>query len=181
VPELGRDAPVLIAASFQARERQRVMPNPDSLRTDCTVMIVFAVFYIEATVDAIVEKMKMRSQMNAFLNPKNNKYYHPGLRHKLGWFYNEFVATDKVTTKKQLFKREHNITRKIQRKFPGYAKLYKFRNGVSHGTIPSVADSLADSEALRQQAKDIRTELYVIAQRHDPTVKPETTYQDAIA
>jgi hypothetical protein len=157
------------------------MPNPETLRTDCTVMIVFAVFYIEATVDAIVEKMNLRSKMDAFLNPKSDKHYHPGLRHELGWFYNEFVATDKVTTKKKLFRKEHNITRKLRLKFPGYAKLYKFRNGVSHGTIGAVADSLSDAEALRRQAKDIRTELYAIARRYDPTVIPDTTYQEAIA
>ena len=181
MPELGRDAPVLIAASFQARERQRVTPNPETLRTDCTVMIVFSVFYIEATVDAIAQKMHMRSQMDAFLNPKRDKHYHPGLRHKLGWFYNEFVAVDKATTKNQLFKREHHLTRKLQRKFPGYASLYKFRNDVSHGAIGAVADSFADAKELREQAKDIRSKLYSIARRYDPSVNPDTTYHEAIA
>jgi hypothetical protein len=179
VPEGGRDAPILIAISHQALQRQLTVGDPKTQKADCTVVIVFAGFYIEATVDVIVDRLNMKSQMDAFLNPNNNPHYHAGLQAKLAWFYNEFVATKKAANRNQFS--QIRTYDKIRRKFPGLAKLHKFRNDVSHGKIGSPADSLQETQALRAQAKTIRDSLYAIAQRRDPSVQPDTTYWDAIA
>jgi len=177
--EAGEFAPILIGASYQAWQRQRKQPNPVTLRTDCTVMIVFAVFYIEATIDAIVDLMNMRLDMDDFLNPDNNRHVHPGMNTKMAWFYNEFVANKKAKTKGDFG--QLKIYDRLDAYFPGFADIRDFRNDVSHGKIGPAADSLADAEALRQQAKDIRTQLYDIGHQHDPNVIPDTTYWDAIS
>ena len=179
MPEAGVDAPVLIAISHQARQRQLETGDPDTLRAHCTVMIVFAGFYIEATVDAIVDQMNMRPQMDAFLNPNNSRHYHPGMQAKLAWFHNELVASKKAKNKGEFGTLK--IYDQMQAKFPGFADIRDFRNDVSHGKIGPVADNLEDANALRDHAKDIRTELYKIGKQHNPNVKPDTTYWDAIA
>jgi len=179
MPEAGKHAPVLIAISHQARERQRASGDPDTLRANCTVIIVFAGFYLEATVNAIVDQMNMRPNMEVFLNPNNLQHYHPGMQAKLAWFYNEFVATKKAANKNEFGKMK--IYDQLESKFPGYVEIRDFRNGVSHGKIGQAADSLADALALREQAKDIRAELFAIGKRHDPNVDRDTTYWDAIA
>ena len=117
--------------------------------------------------------------MEAFLNPNNRKHYHPGMQAKMAWFYNEFVATKKAANKNEFEKTK--IYDQLESMFPGYAEIRDFRNGVSHGKIGPAADNLADALALRDQAKDIRAELYAIGKRHDPNVDPDTTYWDAIA
>lgn len=177
MPEGSKDAALLIGISYQARQRQLVFPNPNTQRADCTVVIVFAVFYLEATIDVIVEQMNLKKKMDSFLNPNHSNYYQPGLQDKLGWFYNEFIARDKAKTKSQLYKK--GIARKLRRKFPGFAKLYKFRNDVSHGVIGRPAVSLKDTQDLRDQAQAIRDLLYQVAQKHDPSVVPDTFYWEA--
>ena len=178
MPEAGKHAPVLIAISHQAREQQIASGDPLTLRANCTIIIVFAAFYIEATVNAIVDQMDVRPKMESFLNPENNKYAHPGMQAKLAWFYNEFVATEKAADKSELGKM--GIYDQLEPKFPGYAEIRDFRNDVSHGKIGPAADDLAKALALREQAKAIRAELYAIGKRHDPKVDPDTTYWDAI-
>lgn len=100
MPEGSKDAAILIAISYQALNRQLQARDPNTQKANCTVTILFAGFYIEATIDYIVAEMKMRSQMRSFLNPSNDPYYHPGIQPKLCWFYNEFVATKKAAKKK---------------------------------------------------------------------------------
>ena len=179
MPEAGEHAPVLIAISHQARERQAASGDPLTLRANCTIIIVFAAFYIEATVNAIVDQMNLRSKMDSFLNPDSHKHFHPGIQAKLAWFYNEFVATKKAADKSEFAKMK--TYEQLEAKFPGYAEIRDFRDGVSHGKIGPAADDLAKALALREQAKDIRDELYSIGKRHDPNVDPNTTYWDAIA
>ena len=178
MPEAGEHAPVFIAISHQARERQLASGDPLTLRANCTIIIVFAAFYIEATVNAIVDQMNLRSKMESFLNPDNRKHFHPGMQAKLAWFYNEFEATKKVASKADFGKEK--IYDQLEARFPGYAEIRDFRNGVSHGKIGPAADDLKKALALREQAKDIRTELIAIGQRHDPNVDTDTTYWDAI-
>jgi hypothetical protein len=179
MPEAGKHAPVLIAISHQARERQRASGDPLTLRANCTIIIVFAAFYIEATINAIIDQMNMRPKMEAFLNPDNRQHYHPGMQAKLAWFYNEFVATKKAANKVELGTMK--IYDQLESRFPGYAEIRDFRNGVSHGKIGSAADELDEAIMLREQAKDIRTELFAIGKSHDPNVDQDTTYWDAIA
>ena len=76
-----KDAMILISTSWQAlgRASQR---NPETLICDCTVVTLFASFFIEANLNYIIEKLNMKKEMIKFLN--NNQY--PGLQDKLGWF-----------------------------------------------------------------------------------------------
>ena len=178
MPEGSKDAAILIAISYQALDRQLRARDPRTQKANCTVTILFAGFYIEATIDYIVAELSMRSQMMNFLNPRNDPYYHPGIQHKLSWLYNEFVATKKAANKAQFNQLE--IYSKIRRKFPGFANLYKFRNDVSHGRINRAADSLQETQRFRAQAKAIRNSLYAIARRRKPDIKSDTTYLVAI-
>ena len=178
MPEAGEHSPVLIAISHQARERQIASGDPRTLRANCTIIIVFSAYYIEATLNSIIDQMNMRSKMDAFLNPRNLTHFHPGMQAKLAWFYNEFVATKKAADKAELGTMK--IYDQLEIKFPGYAEIRDFRNGVSHGKIGSVANDLAEALRLRELAKNIGTELLAIAQTYDPNVDADTTYWDAI-
>ena len=78
--------PILIAVSFQALDRA-IESVPDRILCDCTVVILFASFFIEANLNDIIEKLQKTTQMRLFLKGRR----HPGLRDKLAWFYNEYV------------------------------------------------------------------------------------------
>jgi len=177
MPEGSDAAAILIAISYQALQRQVAMAA--TRKADNTIVILFAGFYIEATINAIIDQMNVRPKMNRFLNPANRQNFHPGLQDKLGWFYNEYVARKIATSRKQLYR--DGITLKLRWKFPGFAKLYSFRNDVAHGKINRIADSAEETQALRAQAKVIRDSLYAIALHHDPDIKIDTTYWDAIS
>jgi hypothetical protein len=87
LPEAGRHAPILIATSWQALGRA-VNEGPDTLLCNCTVVVLFAGFYVEANLNHIVQALRLRGRLKTFTNGKN----HPGLQDKLAWFYNEFIA-----------------------------------------------------------------------------------------
>ena len=67
------------------------MGNKETLICDCTVVILFAGFFIESNLNYIVEEINMKQNMTKFLNMK-----YPGIQDKLGWYYNEFVARSKA-------------------------------------------------------------------------------------
>jgi hypothetical protein len=146
MPEGSKDAAILIAISYQALSRQLSSQDPRTQKANCTVTLLFAGFYIEATLDYIVAEMNMKPQMMSFLNPSGSGNYYPGLQPKLAWLYNEFVATKKASSKSEFA--QFDMYRKIRRKFPGFADLYRFRNDVSHGRINRLADSLQRTQKL---------------------------------
>ncbi len=172
MPEGGRHAPVLIATSWQALNRA-IVEGSDTLLCNCTVVILFAGFYIEANLNHIAEQLQLTRQMTTFLDGK-----HPGLQDKMAWFYNEFVARSKVSTRRALYKR--SVKRKIRRRFPGFAELYKFRNDLSHGAVNRSAHSLVQAQHLRDQAKDIVSELFIILEKRGHDIPRDTTYYQAI-
>jgi hypothetical protein len=172
LPEGGPYAPILIATSWQALNRA-IQGRQDMLLCNCTVVILFAGFYVEANLNYLVEQLRMKKQMETFLN-KN----YPGLQDKLSWFYNEFVARSKTPNRKTLYNR--GILKKIRRRFPGFAKLYKFRNDISHGVINKSAQSLEETKELRQQAKDMVAEFFRILRKHGYDIPRNTTYYQAI-
>lgn len=174
MPEVSKDAAILIAISWQALGRA-TQGTKETRISDCSVLILFAGIFIEANLDYIVAKMNMRQHMIKFLN--NNRY--PGMQDKLGWFYNEYLATSKAVNKKQLY--SNGIKRKLRRRFPGFGKLYRFRNDLSHGTINSSAKSLQEPQKLRKQAKAIVADLFAIASDAGYPLPRVTTYQEAIA
>lgn len=171
-------AAILIATSYQALNRA-IQGNQDTLITDCTVLILFAGFYVEATLNYIFEYTDKNIQ--AF--PVNKKYNHGksniGLKDKLAWFYNEFINETKASTWKEL--RERNINVKLAQMFSGFSELHRFRNDISHGRINECAKSLATAQMLRQQAKDLVNQLYAIMATKGYTVPRLITYKDAIA
>jgi len=168
MPEGGSHAPILIATSWQALNRA-IQRNQDTLVCDCTIVILFAGFYIEANLNYITEQLHMTRQMNSFLNQN-----YPGLQDKLSWFYNEFVARSKARNRSTLYSR--GIKKKIRRLFPGFAKIYQFRNDISHGVINKNAQSFDKALQLRQQAKDIVGEFFTILRKHGHDIPRDTTY-----
>lgn len=173
MPEGGRHAPILIATSWQALNR--ALTEGQQTRTcNCTVVILFAGFYLEANLNHIAEQLHLKGSMKTFLGLK-----YPGLQDKLAWFYNEFVARSKSTNRTVLFK--SGITKKLRRRFPGFAKLYRFRNDLSHGVLNKSAQSIDEAKLLRQQAKDIVEEVFAILERRGHSVRRDITYYQAIA
>lgn len=172
MPEGSKDAALLIATSWQALHRAN-LGNPDTLITDSTVVILFASFYIEANLDFIIEEMGMTAQMRGFLRKK-----YSGMQDKLGWFYNLYIARQKAGTKEQMY--SAGIKYKLRRKFPGFAKLLRFRNDISHGKINPSARSLEETVLLRTQSKCIVDSLFDIAEIKFGKIKRDTTYWEAI-
>jgi hypothetical protein len=166
LPEGGRHAPILIATSWQALNRV-FTDGPETRICNCTVVILFAGFYIEANLNHIVEQLHLKDRMKTFLEQK-----YPGLQDKLAWFYNEFVARSKSAKRKDLFK--SGINKKLRRRFPGFAKLYRFRNDLSHGVLNKSAHSI-------DQAKDIVEQMFMILKRRGYSIRRDTTYYQAIA
>lgn len=176
MPEGGKHAPVLIAASWQALKRAE-SNDPQTELCNCTIVILFAGFYLEANLNHIIERLHAEQQMRKFLGKR-----YPGLQHKLAWFYNEFVARKKARSRKQLFTDKGRvIRRKICSRFPGFAKLHTFRNDLSHGVINSSARSLEETQLLRSRAKEIASELFSIMQKHGHDIPRDINYYDAIA
>ena len=172
MPEGGRHAPVLIATSWQALNRA-LTEGPETRLCNCTVVVLFAGFYLEANLNHIAEQLHLEAQMKRLLNQK-----HPGLQDKLAWFYNEFVAPSKAANRTALF--ESGITGKLRRRFPGFARLYRFRNDLSHGVVNKSARSIAEAKRLREQAKQIASELFGILEKRGYEVRRDMTYYEAI-
>ena len=173
MPEGNKDAMILITTSWQALGRA-IQRNPATMICDCTVVTLFAGFFIEANLNYIVEKLRMKKKMITFLN--NNRF--PGLQDKLAWFYNKFIARNKAKTKKELF--DKGIRFKLRRRYPGFAALYRFRNDLSHGALNDTARHLEKVLELRQQAKNIVDDLFDVTARAGYPISRDITYQKAI-
>jgi hypothetical protein len=173
LPEAGRHAPILIATSWQALGRA-VNEGPDALICNCTVVVLFAGFYVEANLNHIVQRLNMRSRLKAFTGGKN----YPGLQDKLAWFYNEFVARIPSADFRKAGRR--GIARKVRKRFPGFAQLYRFRNDISHGVINKNGRSLATAQRLRRQATEMVAQLFAILKRRGHRIPRTTTYWQAI-
>ena len=171
-------AAILIATSYQALNRA-IQSNQDMLITDCTVLILFAGFYVEATLNHIFEFID--KDINAFPlheNSTSGKRY-PGMQDKLAWFYNEFVEESKASNWSEI--RKKDINSKLRTMFPGFSELHRFRNDISHGRINETAKSLTTAQTLRQQAKDLVGQLYAITTAKGYAVPRLVTYKDALA
>jgi hypothetical protein len=172
MPEGSKHASILIATSWQALNRA-IMGRKDTLICDCTIVILFASFFVESNLNYIIEEMNLKREMSNFLGKK-----YPGIQDKLGWYYNEFIAGHKANNLKQLY--SNGIERKLRRKFPGFAKLYRFRNDLSHGVINRSASSLEEALELRNQAKRIVSNLFSIASENGYEIPRVVTYGEAI-
>ena len=171
--EAGQHAPILIATSWQALGRA-VNEGPDTLTCNCTVVVLLAGFYVEANLNHIIRVLRRRTRVNAFMNGKR----HPGLQDKLAWFYNDFVARTPATDLRAA--KRLGVYRKVRRRFPGFAGLYRFRNDISHGVINKNGRSLSDAQRLRQHAKDLVNDLFSEVERRGHSISRATTYFQAI-
>jgi hypothetical protein len=171
-------ATILIATSYQALNRA-IQANPETLITDCTVLILFAGFYVEATLNHIFESTN--KNINTFPMSQINSHgkSHPGMKDKLTWFYNEFIEENRATNWNEI--RANRIAEKATDIFPGFSELHNFRNDISHGRINESAKSLATAQNLRQNAKNIVGRLYAITLEKGYLVSRLVTYRDAIA
>jgi hypothetical protein len=171
-------AAILIAVSFQALNRA-LKANQDSLLSDCTVLILFAGFYVEATLNHIFESIgkDIKTLPISEKNPQGKVQL--GLQDKLAWFYNEFIEEPKATNWNEI--KRNGINKKLATTFPGFSELLAFRNDLSHGKINETAKSLPTAKMLRKQAKDVVNQLYTITAKKGYSVPRIVTYQDAIA
>ena len=171
-------AAILIAVSFQALNRA-LKANQDTLLTDSTVLILFAGFYVEATLNHILISIGKDIKAFPISEKKPQGKVQPGLQDKLAWFYNEFIEDPKATNWNEM--RKKRIYNKLATSFLGFSELLAFRNDLSHGIINETAKSLLTARRLRQQAKDLAGQLYTIAAKNGYDVPRLVTYQDAIA
>jgi len=171
MPESTDAATILIATSWQALGRAETGDRRASI-CNCTVLIVFAAFFLEANLNHVIRSMGKREEMRNFLKIKKRKAQ-PGLQDKLAWFYNAYIARSKTTNKKELYRR-------MRRKWRGFNQLYEFRNKVAHGEVDRSMANLGDAKRLRALAKAIVTELFTIAAREGHDIPRGVTYEAAI-
>lgn len=169
MPEVSKNAAILIATSFQALNRAKA-GDATTMLCNCTITVLFAGFFIEENLDEIVKKMHVMHEMKNFLGKE-----YPSLYHKLAWYFNQYVTEPKSDNPKGLEKLE----RRINKKFPGFRRIYEIRNFVAHGKIQRRL-TLREAEKLRQQAKVIVDDLFVIAKKHNYEIPRKITYEMAI-
>ena len=175
MPEAGRHAPILIAASYQALQRLDREEEADARVTNSMVVIFFAGVFLEANLNHIAAELEPKHSLGAFCTQKN-----PSLEAKLGWFYNEFVASQRVASSDQLFANKGQIRAALEHHFPGFQTLHEFRNDLAHGTVNDVAGSVDNAIELRRQTKVIVDKLFAILKTHGYDIPRDTNYFDAL-
>ncbi|MFN8411086.1 MAG: hypothetical protein U0Z26_01725 [Anaerolineales bacterium] len=160
MPEGTPDASILIATSHQALSRV-IQDNKDTIVCDSTIVILFSAFFIEANLNHIRTILDQKGEMG-------------GLQPKLKWFYNEYIEA--------LPPKAKNTSEKLEKEFPGFKKIQKFRNKISHGEIDLSLANRKDAEDLRQKAKDIVNKLYkTIEDKTNIKIHRDITYINAIS
>ena len=167
MPEVSPDATLIIATSWQALSRAET-GNERAIICNCTVIIVFAAFFIEANLNQFIE---MAGNIEG-LSPAPGE--HDGLQKKLGWVYNSFVADKPVTY-------ADDLRVKLEEEFPGFQAIRKFRNDVSHGIIDRSVATLGTAKQLRIAAKAIVDRLSDIARERHIGIKRGVEYEMAIS
>ncbi len=170
-------AAILIAASYQALNRA-IQDDPRTLVTDCTVVILFAGFYVEATLNHIFDSAGKNIHEFPRSPSDSNGKMQPGMKDKLTWFYNEFIEENRATNWQEI--RNNRIAEKALGLFPGFGELHDFRNAICHGRINELAKSLESAQTLRQKAKDMVDRFYTITREKGYEVPRSTTYNNAI-
>jgi hypothetical protein len=127
MPEATEDAVFLIATSYQALGRAKA-GDEETMTCNCTVVLVFAAFFIEANLSHIIREMGDLQKMKSFLNAKN-----PGFYPKLTWFYNEYVRRRKTEDREALF--SNKFRKELYDYFEGLEEIHSFRNNVAHGKL----------------------------------------------
>ncbi|MEN6511595.1 MAG: hypothetical protein ABFD00_07155 [Chloroherpetonaceae bacterium] len=169
--EVNNNASILIATSFQAIERAKVSSAPENLM----ISLVFLGFYLEENLDFIIETLNKKNELIKFFNKKNNH----GLLDKFGWFYNSYIASERLQKSNKKFMR--CLLKNLEERYPGFKKIYEYRNHVSHGKINSSVN-IQKVGQLRQTAKAITDDLLeIVNQKESISIKKNINYKDAIA
>lgn len=174
--EASDNAAIFIATSFQAMERAKFGIPPDSVTVNLMIALVFLSFYLEENLDVIIARLNRDEELRDFFNDKKGKRKF-GLLNKFGWFYNSYIAPSKLQKSSELFM--ENLVKYLDARFPGFEKIYTFRNPVSHGKIEHSL-SIPDVYALRERAKAITSELLeIVYQKEGIVIEKNINYKDA--
>jgi hypothetical protein len=165
--EINPDASFLIATSWQALKRAET-GDERTMMTNCTVIIIFAGFFIEANLNHIIAEMGKVEDVSRFAGGGN-----PGLGAKLAWFYESFISKQELSTKKQIYEA-------MWQDFPEAEEIIEFRNKVSHGEIDREVANLEDAKRLRLSAKKLVDRLIDEAKEAGHPMERGTTYKLAI-
>jgi hypothetical protein len=166
MPEVSPDATLIIATSWQALKRAEDGDRRASI-CNCTIIIVFAAFFIEANLNHLIEKAAGKTG----ISPPPDEL--DGLQRKLAWVYNSFIADAPITDPVQLSK-------ELEAQFPGFQTIRSFRNGVSHGVIDRTVATLPKARELRIAAKAIVDRLLSIAQEEGVNIERGIEYKMVI-
>jgi len=169
MPEATQDAMFLITISWEALNRSAQEDN-DSRISDHLITMFFSVVFIEANLNYIVNYLSLSTDLISFY--KNR----PGLRIKLCYFYNRFIARKKVNRYCQL----KNIDKKIQRKFKDFNQLNNFRDNLAHGYVDPNICTIKNARSFRKSAKDIVDELFKVLEKKGYKIERKTTYDEVI-
>jgi hypothetical protein len=167
MPEVTSDATLIIATSWQALGRAESGDERASI-CNCTVIIVFAAFFLEANLNHFIEKAAGKEGVP---RPPGE---HDGLTPKVAWVYTAFVAKQPITDSRELLRR-------LESEFPGFTEIREFRNGVSHGIINREAATLANAKRLRLAAKDMVNHLLEIAKENHIAIERGVEYEMAVS
>jgi len=174
--EVSDNAAIFIATSFQAMERAKFGIPTDSVTVNLMIALVFLGFYLEENLDVIITRVNRDGELREFFKDKKGKKKF-GLLNKFGWFYNSYIAPSKLQKSSELFM--ENLVKNVDARFPGFEKIYTFRNPVSHGKIQHSL-SIPDVYALRERAKAITSELLeIVYQKEGVVIEKNINYKDA--
>ena len=174
--EVSDNAAIFIATSFQAMERAKFGIPPDSVTVNLMIALVFLGFYLEENLDVIITRVNKDDELREFFDVKKGKKKF-GLLNKFGWFYNSYIAPSKLEKSSKLFIKD--LENNLEARFPGFEKIYTFRNLVSHGKIQHSL-SITDISPLREREKAITCELLeIVNQKEGVVIEKNINYKDA--
>lgn len=171
--EATKDAMILITISWQALERAK-QGNEQTMIADCTIVIVFASFFIEANLNHALETINKKGVNVWILNGTH------GLKDKLAWFY-LYASQSKICTESEFKNEKKAILFDLKKEFPGLDEIYNFRNSISHGRTVSSSANLTNAINLRIQAKSIVDKLFALAKQKELILPRTITYYEAIS
>lgn len=176
--EVSDNAAIFIATSYQAMERAKLDFPPNTETVNLMIALVFLGFYLEENLDVIITKLNKYDELKEFSNDKGGKKKF-GLLNKFGWFYNFYIATSSSKLEKSNPSFMNALVGNLDARFPGFEKIYAFRNPVSHGKIKHSL-SIPDVNTPRERAKVITDELLeIINQKEGIVIEKSISYTDA--
>ena len=165
MPESTKEASMLINISYRALKRVEA-DNQDAQIADRVVMMIFAAFFIEANLNHIIKALGKEKDVETKWGANS------GLGNKLAWFYNAYVSSSEITSKKEIYQ-------KTCERFPCSREICDFRDCIAHGELNKALPYLSQAEEMRAKAKDIVDELFKILKVHGHEFPRVITYNEA--